>query len=216
MPELSFDTLPLVMALVVPGFVWARVHGMLQISVGERDDSWLGHFTLSALNFAAWSWLVPRLWLEATAAARSGQLPSAWFYAQWFIVAFGSPVVLGVATGYVARNDWIRRGLNKVLRVSLRHPVPTAWEYVFGLRAQTAPLWAAVTLLDGSVVEGLFSDSSFASSKPGERDIYIEIQAKPDAAGDLLLQPRSAGVWVSAGQIKGIEFSWVRVMENNS
>ena len=65
---MSAANLPLVLALLVPGFVWWKIHSYFQISRSDEKQSWLGVFSLSAINYALWSWWIPSLWV-ATAAS---------------------------------------------------------------------------------------------------------------------------------------------------
>lgn len=68
MPEFTAANLPLLLALLVPGFVWWKVHQYFQITRVEAKQSWLGVFSLSAINYAAWSWWIPRLWTSTAAS----------------------------------------------------------------------------------------------------------------------------------------------------
>jgi len=53
----------------------------------------------------------------------------------------------------------------------LAHPVPTAWDYKF---SNLGTRYVIIDLKDGSIIYGKYSNNSFSSSIPEERDIYIE------------------------------------------
>lgn len=213
MPSLSFETLPLLFALIVPGFVWSRVHRYLQIAPEQAGESWLGMFTLSAINFAIFSPWIPSI-LIATTRAMEGRatLPPVAVFG-WACVTLLGPTAFGFATGMANRSNRFRRFLIRNLRINIPNPIGTAWDYAFSERGRKGTLWASVTLHDGSVVEGCFADQSLASSKPDERDLFIEYYFKRNPKGTLEPVEHGAGVWIAAGQIKAIEFRWVQVKE---
>ncbi|MBL0927048.1 MAG: hypothetical protein IBJ11_05260 [Phycisphaerales bacterium] len=201
MPTLSIDSLPLLLALLVPGFVWAQVHSILQLDRRPDRETWLGTFTLSAINCGLWFWLIPTLWSSTMAGVRTGVGPGISVALGWFIVTFASPAGLGVLSGYLARRSWLRQQIVDRLGLNVPIGVGSAWDYVFG---EATVLWAVVTLVDGSVVEGVFGQRSLASSRPGERDLYLEAYYRTEE-GRLVLAENSAGIWVPAHQIKAIE-----------
>lgn len=211
MPELSIATIPLLLAFIVPGFVWWRVHQYLQISRPTQRAAWMELFTMSSVNYAIWSWWLPTLWVTTAAAIRSDfsdapsvvgrdhvELP----VAGWVIITLFSPVGLGLVTGFAQRTGKWRRFLVGSLRLNVPHPVETGWEYVFG-RGEW--LWATITLTDGSVVEGIFGDDSLASTRAGERDIYLQ-KYYPSESGRPMPVENDAGIWVAAPMIKAISF----------
>ena len=63
-----------------------------------------------------------------------------------------------------------------------------------------------MTLVDGSVIYGLFSYASFASSDPEERDLFIEKVYSVDKSGRMCEKAEIEGLYISKGQIKIIEF----------
>lgn len=208
MPDIDLESLPLVLAPFVPGFVSPRVHQYLQLEPAEGDDSWFKCLALSAINFAFWFWLIAYLWRPTREAmAGAGDL-DAWRLVAWVRVILISPAILGVLTGFAHRESWLR-DQRIACGVAIPSPVGRAWGHVFGHLAAQDPLWCTVTLTDGSIVEGYFADKSFASSKPSERDLFLEQQFVTHD-GRSTAVPDSAGVWVAPGNIKAIEFKRVR------
>lgn len=82
------------------------------------------------------------------------------------------------------------------------HVLPTAWDWKFGA---LAPSWVTVTMKDGSRVSGFVGPSSFASSDPRERDLYIEQVWVVDAANNWT-RHADWGVLIPHGEIRCIEF----------
>src|SRR5947208_6272289 len=122
----SFDAVFFTVAFLVPGFIWESV---LSLFLRRRDDhadrAWVRFLTLSAFNYALWSWLIYLLFV------RVGVLAEPWMAAlAWFFMLLVSPVAFGVATGLLSQRAVVRRLLARY-GVYTVHPVPTAWDYVF-------------------------------------------------------------------------------------
>jgi len=215
-PTLTLTTIPILLAFVVPGFVWARAHRYLQASPETTRESWITSFTLSAINYALWFWLIPVLVVRTQVAVEGGTAPEPRVLAGWFVITFAGPALLGVLTGLANRKGWLRTLLIDRLRINIPNPIGTAWDYVFSDVTHERPLWASVTLKDGSIVEGMFAGGSLASSVPGERDLYLEFHAKHAADDSMRPVPDSAGVWLAADEIKAIEFREVQVRSPGS
>lgn len=206
MPDLSLETLPFLLALMVPGFVWSRVHRYLQVGGPPSDESWLDVLTLSAINFALWSPWIPKLWVEGAQALATARDPAGRPMLGWFVVVFVSPAGLGVLTGMAHRRSWVRDLLLSRLKIEVPRPFTSAWDYVFGEHARRSPLWATITLSDGSTVEGYFARDSVASTGPVPRDLFLEQVYERDGSGRLRRIRGSSGVWIAASSIRTIEF----------
>jgi hypothetical protein len=194
----NIDTLFFTLAFVIPGFLWHSVQSIF-VPRGEspKHTLFLTCLAFSCINYALWSWLV------------YGILTGSWFTEHWgwtgflwFTIIFTSPVVLGVLVGFVNQKEVVRRCFERMGLTSI-HAIPTAWDYKFYNTRE--PVWVQVELLDGKKICGLFGTSSFASSTPKERDVYIE---KAVVIKDGRWQPleRSDGVWINGSQVKCIEF----------
>jgi hypothetical protein len=194
----SFDAVFFTVAFLVPGFIWESV---LSLFLRRRDDradrAWVRFLTLSAFNYALWSWLIYLLFV------RAGVLAEPWMAAlAWFFMLLVSPVAFGVATGLLSQRAVVRRLLARY-GVYTVHPVPTAWDYVF---SHSTGSWVLVTLTDGSTVAGVFSARSFASSDAAERDLFLERLYKVEDDGPWQPVPMNRGVWIQGEAIRAIEF----------
>ena len=68
-------------------------------------------------------------------------------------------------------------------RLHLRHqwdPTPSAWDFAFSERKEG---WVRVQSSDGAWMGGWFGSSSFASSFPDPREIYLEVGYAMDGQG---------------------------------
>jgi hypothetical protein len=180
----SVEALCIILAFVVPGFVISVVRSQFAIGRPQKGtEQLLGYLTLSALNYAVFSWLVYIL-----AATGFPQTHPGWAALLWFLIILVGPAALGAGLGVAIQRD-LFRPLFARLRLQPVHVVPTAWDYQFG-RLRKAH-WVLVKLKDGSMVGGFFGTHSFASSDPEERDIYIEQVYRIDQ--DSTWHPMSAG-----------------------
>lgn len=119
----------------------------------------------------------------------------------WILLILIGPAIFGVALGIGAKFGPIR-WLAVKLRLTVVHPVPSAWDWKFG---QARAEWVLVILKDGKKFAGYFGSSSFSSSDQTERDIYIEKVYDLTDSGEW--EDRGeGGVLIAADQVKTIEF----------
>lgn len=130
-------------------------------------------------------------------------------------VALGWAVLLGVVVApgllaLVVYFPWTFRRSDSLLRFRLVRrvrysSVPTAWDYS---ASPAVPRYVRIQLPDGRWVGGLFADTSYVSTYPEPRDIFIRHQFRmnPDGGfGDPM--PESAGLWLSISDQHIVE--WV-------
>jgi hypothetical protein len=194
----SFDAVFFTTAFLVPGFIWESVlHLFLRRREDRADRAWVRFLTLSAFNYAFWSWLIYLLFVRAGVLAQPYMAALAWFF-----ILLVSPVAFGVTTGLLSQRAVVRRLLARY-GVYTVHPVPTAWDYVF---SHSTGSWVLVTLADGSTVAGIFSARSFASSDAAERDLFLEQLYRVEDDGPWQPVPMNRGVWIRGEAIRAIEF----------
>jgi hypothetical protein len=194
----SFDAVFFTVAFLVPGFIWESV---LHLFVRRREDRgdrvWIRFLTLSAFNYAFWSWLIYLLFLRAGVLEQPRVAAFAWSF-----ILLVSPVAFGVITGLLSQRAIVRRLLARY-GVYTVHPIPTAWDYVF---SHLTGSWVLVTIADGSTVAGVFSARSFASSDAAERDLFLEQLYEVEDDGPWQPVPMNCGVWIRGDAIRAIEF----------
>jgi hypothetical protein len=125
--------------------------------------------------------------------------PLVWSYLYYFIV----PCVIAMTIVFIDQKEWLYKIAAKFdLRIS--HHIPAAWDYAFSHVNQETFLW--IKLNSGTIYVGKFGWSSFASSNPSERDIYLqEVWNMPeDGSAWRLLEP-ARGVLLCGKDIQRVE-----------
>lgn len=194
----AFETVFYTVTFIVPGFV---ISAVLDAFVPPEKDRtarpWVKYLTFSCVNHGLWSWLIYWLFQSGAYAERlvlTGGL--------WFLITFVSPFVLGCLLGWLRTKKPVRNVLRR-LGFYVVHPTPTAWEYKLG---DGKAYWVVITRKDGVKIRGRYGYSSFASTDPDERDIYVERMYRQSE--DKTWEPvgNSAGMWIPGRSIKHIEF----------
>ncbi|WP_143047179.1 DUF6338 family protein [Amycolatopsis xylanica] len=122
------------------------------------------------------------------------------------------PWLAAHATFYFTTATWWLRFRAKIgaavrKRFGLRRaytPDPTAWDFAF---RRTGPTWVRVLTEDGRWMGGWFDESSFASSYPHPRELYLEksFEMKEDGAFTGRVAAES-GIYIRCEDIVTIEF----------
>ncbi|ULB09146.1 DUF6338 family protein [Cereibacter azotoformans] len=120
----------------------------------------------------------------------------------WSVVAvLVGPALFGSLLGLNARFDLIRNLLRKA-GLNPVHPMQTAWDWKF---SRTTSRFVIVSMTNGENVGGLYGGSSFSSSEPSERDIFLEKQYKINEAGEWQELP-GREILIRHSEIRYIEF----------
>lgn len=196
----TFEAAQILFLFVVPGFIIDQVIGS-SIPRMKRDATELviAFVTLSGVNFAMAGPLLLYADLNAWPHVYAG-----WYSFLWFVLLFITPVLLGFSFTWVLNRDRLV-SLYDALGLRSRHPIPRAWDHMFG---QRKAYWVRITLQDGSMIGGRFGGKSFASSYPVDEDIYIEQIYQLDESGSFVRDPvpRSAGALIRGKDVKFVEF----------
>lgn len=179
----ELDKLYLFTLFVVPGFLALKTYELCLPNV-QRDSSkqLIDAVTYSCINYACMFFFIR--WIELIQLKDTSPNLYLLFY---FFVIFLSPVFLVLL--------WRKVRSSSLVQSKAPHPTGKPWDYVF---SQRKPYWVKVTLKDGSVLGGLYSSNSFASSNPELEQLYLEQtwiidengafeRAKHDTAGILIL-----------------------------
>lgn len=118
------------------------------------------------------------------------------------VITLAGAALLAVFIGVVKQKEIIERLFEKI-NINKIHPVPTAWDYYFSKQEAS---WIIVTLKNGKTIYGEFSDNSFASSDPEERDLYIEKTYSINEDMTWAEDEKSKGILISKDEIETIEF----------
>lgn len=195
--EITKDTILYIALFLVPGFTMnAAYSSLVPQRLLDQQVSVLRFLCFSLFNYIVWFWLLYDLvekqyWVEH---------PVLWiFYLFGFLIV--SPYILGFIAGIVSAKAWLRKLIQKI-GINPVHAVPTAWDYIMSNGG-----YVIITLKDGAIIYGLFSSSSFASSIPEERDIFLEsIYDRDLLTGDWILKDRTRGIWIAKDEIQTIEY----------
>src|SRR3546814_764891 len=128
----SASTLFLLLAFAVPGLVIEFVRSQFITGrVHKGPEKLLHYLTLSAVNYAVFSWAI-YLAITSDYLARHDGLAAL----TWLLVILVGPAFLGVLSGYNTQRGWLRRlfqhaGLQPV------HVMPTAWDWQFSRLASS-------------------------------------------------------------------------------
>lgn len=209
----TIDALVILVLLVVPGFIFARLvrAPMPRALVSDRN------FIVRALLF---SLLIHALGLPVTIAMSerisaflasisltgSGQSPSIDWLVLWWLgtLLLLLPVVLALVASRLWEARWAQPMLEKV-GLSLVDMTPRAWDWFF--LTQKRGCWIVAEMKNGRTVGGPFGKSSFASLHPHGNDLFIECEFYVDERHSFSDKvPESIGVWLSGSEIRSLHF----------
>lgn len=182
-------------AFVMPGFLWSAVLSMfLPRRANQIENRFLEFFALSCINNSIWFALFVYFALDDYFSRRPAAV-SFWV----FVALFVSPLVMGITTAKLAQTELVSRLLRRFGFRTVSY-IKSAWDWHF---SRMQPLWAVVTLKDGSIIYGYFGANSFAGDDP--KDIYLEKTFKPEQNG-FSSSRDNWGALIGAEQIAVIEF----------
>ena len=155
---------------IIPGIVF-----LFCFNVSSwRPRPYKGSVLLAYMTIAA-------IYLPLTEWILGGAFP------EWRYLAFlwGIPAVAGLLFGWAARKEKVR-DLCRRCGIYLKHPSPTAWDYVMGVMQpkNNAYFNGDITLKNGTILKTVPLDGHLASSsETPQRDVYVESVDKGEKAG---------------------------------
>lgn len=120
----------------------------------------------------------------------------------FLLIMFVSPLIIGFLIVYVRSKNY-QEWFVKKFNVKPIKSIPVAWDYFF---SETAGTFVRAYFKDGTIVNGQFGSSSYASSLPTERDLYLESIYEVDEDGNWEVTQNSRGMLIKAEEIKAVEF----------
>jgi hypothetical protein len=182
MPEIitlmkSID-LKLLIILLLPGFISFKIWRFLYATrVKNTSEIWLEILFFGSINYV---FLFLLLKNDNTYV----------FLILNIILPFLYPIILK----FILSLDWIK---SKIL-----NPIPTSWDYFFGLRKTCFIL---VHLKTGESIGGYYGENSFASSYP-QQDLYLEEVWQLNEDLEFIEKiPYTEGLIINCNDIKFIE-----------
>lgn len=187
----EIDKLVLFIAFVIPGFISIKAY-QLVFPGTERptSDQLIDAIAYSSINYA--------LLVFPIISIESSQLKvncSFAYYLFYIFVLFVAPIIWVLLWKYLRTRDFFQK--------NAPHPTAKPWDYVF---SQRKSYWVKVTLKDGKIIAGRYSDKSFASSAPAPEQIYLEeTWVINENGGFERAKNNSAGVIILSSEISHIE-----------
>jgi len=197
----------LAILFLIPGLIWKKTADVASPYQPRGKPELLECLMLSCLNYLLAAVLFGWLYIiccpddvEPSLKCLKSHLV---YFLLWVLPVFVLPLILGIVTAKLAKNESIK-GFFRRFGISVLHPAPTAWDYVF---AREDRYWARVELPDGKIVEGVFDSASLASSEKDERDLFLEaVYEFDEASGKYEKVDRNQGMWIGQSQIRTITF----------
>ena len=195
---MTFDSLSPVFytsIFVLPGFIVKSIIDVMTPPQRYNNAKYfLSYLLYSLVNCSLCSW--------AYILISKHFLPSSGIY--WILsllITVISSILLALLIGFCKQKEWIEKIFAR-FHFRKIHPSPTAWDYVFSRQEDS---WVIVTLKNGSIIYGLYSFSSFASSDTDERDLYIEKVFTIGDNSQWIPNEQSKGILISKDSILTIE-----------
>lgn len=196
-PDLS-ENIFLILTLVVPGYLIAQVRAQFLTgrshTIGEQIICFVA---LGALNYIIFWKLISYL-----TSPDSIDLSYTIRALLWATIIFIVPAVVGAVSGLLSQKDFFYTVLCR-LGLSPSHPMPSAWDYYF---LKKKDCFVLVSLKNGETVAGYFGLSSFASSCPDERDIYLQQTYRIDDQNQWHMDAPGKSILIAASDISSIQF----------
>lgn len=209
----------LIVVLVIPGFVYGMVRSTFRGPSGSQDtllssriaSAVIMSVIFDALYLIALGVLDPRVDLSRLNGDPGALLPREPYILGVVVLVLGFAVPALVSFVIHYRFDWrpvqvrwVPQWVHRPVRRGGYRNFPTAWD-------RAAPglggTFVRVRLADGKWIGGWYSSSSFVSTYPHARDLYIEQQhrMKSDGSfGDAV--EGSSGVWLAIGDEDVVEW----------
>jgi hypothetical protein len=197
----SLTAAGILIVFLVPGYLWRVTEG--QLVYLDRKLEWqkfaFGLLARSTILYLPWSPFLYRGYSQR------------WYDSDpWGTLAFCvfiaivQPVLYGALWGVFRQGGYDRKVFTLFgLETFERSHAPTARDAMFSERPES---WIIVTLKDNTRVDGWFGVKSHASSDDGQRDLYVSHVLTRREDGRKELVKNTGGVYISASEIKTIEF----------
>lgn len=193
----SIDVVFYTAIFLLPGYVVEEIIKSIMPKKQYSDGiNFLRYLAYSIVNLALWPWvyfIINKYTLPTTAN-------------YWILLVLATvmtAIITGLVLGLIRKKEIIRKAFSKC-GVQIEHPIPTAWDYKFS-KTQEAR-WVIVRLANNEIIYGKFGIKSLASSDDRYRDLYLEEVYVPNKDKEWEISERSDGIWISANEIKSIEF----------
>ena len=197
----SINKLGLLLVFIVPGLVAA--YSRSQFLTGRQPRQ-----AEAAVNYLVLTVVYYGITFPFARYVFTLDIQSWWQSTMWIVLILIGPVAFGTLLGIMAATAQVKKLLSKFGLISV-HPMPTAWDYIFGKGTEH---YVLVVLKDKTKFAGVYSGNSFSSSEPTERDIYVE-RLFNIGKGNRWSIAADKSVWINSSEIQSIEFWPYRTKE---
>lgn len=187
----ELDKLLLFIAFVMPGFISIKAYQLI-FPGKERltSDQLIDAIAYSCINYSIL--IIPIISVESGGLKESCPFL---YYSFYLIVLLIAPIVWVLLWKYLRTREFFLR--------NAPHPTSRTWDFLF---SQRKPYWAKVILKNGTIIGGLYSTKSNASSAPSPEQIYLEQTWIIDANGAFVRKKNETeGVLILSDEISHIE-----------
>lgn len=183
------DKLLLFIAFVIPGFLSIKAYQLIFPGTDRPASAMLiDAIAYSCINYSILS--VPIYFFVKSDVSSIG-----YTFLFYFSVLFLFPGIWVIIWKFIRTRNFFQK--------NAPHPTSRPWDWVFEKRE---PYWVKVTLKDGTIIGGLYSNKSFTSSAPSPEQIYLEETWLLDEDGAFLRKKNhTKGVIILNSEISHIE-----------
>ena len=191
----SFESIMYTLKYVIPGYIILEIIRMITPSSKKTEtEIVVQSIGYSILNYSIWSFVFSLLEISFSNNTILLKVMQS-------VALILTGIITGVCIAVIKKKNIMGRILG-LLKIDTTNSIPTSWDYVF---SKYEPYWLEIVVSDGKVIRGLFYDNSFASSEPGEKDIYLEeLYEKKENSWEKVRQTK--GVWINHNEIRYIKF----------
>ncbi|XWW51853.1 DUF6338 family protein [Planococcus sp. 11815] len=183
---------------VVPGFIIDSViRRFIPVKNSAIESSYLRFLLFSCYHYGVYA--IPIYYLFINDFYESHPLLT---ISLFLFIMFGSPLMVGSLLVFIRSKRYHETFFEKI-KVKPIKSIPIAWDYFFN---KTESTFVIIYFKDGTIINGKFGSSSYASSLPSERDLYLESICEVDDEGNWEIKRGSNGVLIKSEEIKAIEF----------
>ena len=191
----SFESIMYTLKYVIPGYIILEIIRMITPSSKKTEtEIVVQSIGYSILNYSIWSFVFSLLEISFSNNTILLKVMQS-------VALILTGIITGVCIAVIKKKNIMGRILG-LLKIDTTNSIPTSWDYVF---SKYEPYWLEIGVSDRKVIRGLFYDNSFASSEPGEKDIYLEeLYEKKEDSWEKVRQTK--GVWINHNEIRYIKF----------
>ncbi len=197
----SVEAITVIVLIFIPGYIFLQFTKGAVAFVPQTVDAryFFALITWGGLvHIIAVRWTIPIIdWYQ------NDQIDEHLAYVlRWVILTLGvGPLAAGILGAWFIKLPWVDNALS-LIGMDYVSRTPTAWNYA----VKTGARWIRVHLKDGTVIGGVYEDSSFADDTD-EQDLFLERVYNLTDTGDFADPVQNtAGVWIPHDVISHVMF----------